>query len=195
MTTDYGKVSSWNELLHMNLAYLHGDHTSTFYRDTPFFDDKYCYGTYKLEKDLIRLHWVHGILTYESQNSLRAPHKMQRGYLKFVCPKYEALYRRLLEDTRIYTFVREINADGTELMEHNCLPQIPLTMPFGDVFDVHQYEDDDAVPELLERSRGRSNLQSLFLDTDHIFICMRDFPGTEKTPLEITTCLLEALEG
>lgn len=188
----YGVVKTWDDLIGTNLSFLKGQLHSTFYREEGFYDDCYREGTYKIEEDLIRLNQEYGLFTYESQTSLYRPHKRQRGYVSFVCPKDEPLVQRLLADQRIYTFAHEENSDGSGSIQHNCLPQIVLAEPTGPIFNLSKYEDMQ--PKLLELTDDLPKIRTQLLDTHHVFICMRDFPTRDEEPTEATTCLIEALD-
>ncbi len=188
----YKNVKTWDDLIQTNIDFIEGRQPYTFYYCTTFHDHAYRDGTYKIEEDLLRLHKEFGIFTENGQNSVFTPTHKQRGYLDFVCQKDQALVDRLLADQRIYTFVRSENTDGTSEIEHNCPDRIDLTLPYGAVFSLQLWEEDN---ELLSLSEDIPNVYSLLEDAMFITVCMRDFPKPYERVLEATRCLLDALEG
>lgn len=190
----YKHVSTWDDLIDTNVAFLEGRNKCSLYYFNSFYDEYYHDGMFKIEDNLLHLHREFGIFTHNGQNgSVNQYNICQRSYLNFVCPRNEGMVERLLADTRLYTFVRQEYADGSCSIQHNCPQEISLTEPHGAMFGLDIYENYDN--ELLLLAEEFPKVHELLCDADHIFIAAREFPKKGKKPVETTTCLLEILEG
>jgi hypothetical protein len=117
---------------------------------------------------------------------------VQRGYIAFVCQKNSAFIDRLLEDDRIYTFAREEYTDGRSRIIHNCPDEIALTQPHGSKFKIDMYDQDDN--EIISLTSKFPDIQSLFENATHVFVMMREFPTKKLKNIQVTQCVLDALE-
>ena len=189
----YTNVKTWSDLILTNVAFLEGNQKATFYSSSEFHDNFYTENVWRIENDLIRLNKSYSLFTHEYQSSMISyDNVVQRGYVAFVCQKNPALVEHLMADVRIYTFVREENADGTSSIIHNCPHEIALTEPYGTKFKVAFY--DNETNELIDLVNKFPNIKSLFEDALHVFVMLREFPKNNIKSIQPTKCVIDALE-
>jgi hypothetical protein len=189
----YTSVKTWSDLIRTNVAFLEGKQKATFYSSSEFHDNFYMENVWRIENDLIRLNKNYNLFTHDYQSSMISYDSViQRGYIAFVCQKNQAFIKHLIDDDRIYTFVREENTDGTSSILHNCPKEIALTEPYGVKFKIAFY--DNETNEIIDLVNKFPDITSLFEDAIHVFVMLREFPINNIKSIQPTKCILDALE-
>jgi hypothetical protein len=183
----YGRVSTWEDLVDTNLAYVNGKHRSSFYSMAPFSQSD----LFTCHKEIVQLHREHGIFVHDGQPGYIDNYNIsKRSYISFVAQKDTRLVEHLVSaNSNVHAFARIENPDGSYSMEHNCPYHVMLTNPEGREFNL------DMEPEMLYYSDALPNVHALLSDAMHVFVALRDFPTKGKKQTEAIHHVLRALEG